>query len=107
MSIRIEIENLGPIPSKKNRKRVAGNKIVTDPEVTHWMELCVESIMLQLNLEYQKQVSEKMRTTCPLRTWIAKTMPLDDSVEWIPDLDIRTKIVPEGQEGATVTIKRK
>jgi hypothetical protein len=103
MSIRIEIKNLGPIPSFKNRKRVAGKRIVTDPEVQHWMELCTQSIMLQLNSEYLRQVKGKMRITKPLPVWIAENMPLDDSISWIPNLTITTTVVPEGQEGATIT----
>jgi hypothetical protein len=104
--MRIEIRNCGCLPAKKNRKRIAGNRLVTDPEVQHQIEAITQCIALELYSEYQRQIPEKMRTTCTLPQWIASSLPLNDSIAWVQEEYTGVRFVEEGQQGAVITINK-
>lgn len=102
--MQLEIKNLGPVPSFKNRKRIAAGRLVTDPEAAHWMEQCIQSFVSQFFFMCPQEDADETRTIRLRRSWIASVAPLDDSLEWIPELMISCNFVPEKYQGATITI---
>lgn len=106
MSIRLVVKDCGLIPAKKNRKRVAGNRIVQDPECKSQMERITQCIMLQLYYMYLEAKRTATSTICKLPSWIASKMPLRDSAKWIRSSEVKIKFVEEDEQGAEIEIKR-
>lgn len=104
--MQLEIKGLGPISGKKNRRKVRGGKIVTDPECAHQMEAIIQHLMLQLYAEFQRQKGVgEIATILPLASWTACVLPQDDSVSWIPSLSVSVEYVEPHQEGALIVVK--
>jgi len=69
------------------------------------MEKITRSIESQLLFEYQTR-GIATSTGLSLPSWIALSMPLDDSRKWVIDERVILKIVPPGEEGIDVLIKK-
>ena len=93
------------IPSLKNSKRVVNNHLITEPRVKKWMTKAIRDIELQLLCAYRTP-ADATPTTPSLRSWIVSSMPLDDSISWIPELSIKVQWVEKGLEGAIIEITR-
>lgn len=103
-AIRLSIQGIGHVPSMKNSKVKAPNGIFTKPKYARWMQACKDSFALQLLCEYRTR-ENAMPTGRSRQSWIASSLPLDDSVREIVEERIRVEIVEPGQEGADVVIE--
>lgn len=101
----IVITGVGHIPSFKNHKRICKNRLIVDPKVGRKMKRITQLITSALRLNFQTDVYG-MPTAPSLPSWIASSVPLDDSVAWLPSISVNVEYVPEGQEGALIQITK-
>lgn len=107
----IPIRRSGHIVSFKNTKMILpakGNRramLITDPKKQKAMEAYTRAIEQGLLSMYQTAGGET-GTGLSLPSWIASCVPLDDSLDWMPESDgYRTERVPQGEEGITIFIQ--
>lgn len=100
-SLTLQIQGLGNVPSFKNGRQL----FLTSPRKREWMNQCIRSFESQLKCELETRGGETL-TAQQQRSLIASFVPLDDSVQWIPEIRIVAIQVPNGQEGAMITIER-
>lgn len=105
MKIQLAVKNQGHIPSFKNKKRIARNRLITDPKTRKWMDGCIQSFESQLFLKSQTIAGVTSMVAPPL-SLIVSSLPLDDSRQWISELLIVSEVVPRGEEGAEITIEK-
>jgi len=104
LTIRLNVKGLGHVPSFKNSKIWTGKKLITKPERQEWMRRCTQSFESQLRS--LSQTSEAGMETAHLAPYsIASSLPLDDSVHWIPELRVVVVFVEPGEEGAEIVIE--
>lgn len=95
----------GHITSFKNSKMLSRGRLITDPTKQKKMEAYTRAIESQLRSLYQTTV-EGMQTVPSLASWIRSSVPLDDSIQWVPEIVIKVHRVSKGQEGANLEIER-
>lgn len=95
----------GPIPSFKNAKRIKGKRLVLDRDVAKRKASLTRAFESALRLWSQTAVSET-GTTCSPQSLIRSSMPLDDSLNWIPEASFNIQMVPKGREGVTLVIEK-
>jgi hypothetical protein len=78
--------------------------LVTVPRAKKQMNQLVEDFASQLTSLYRTSVSET-QTGQSIQSWIASSVPLDDSVREIDELVVRVRRVPKGNEGTIVKIE--
>lgn len=111
MKIELRIKNLGHVPSFKNNKRAILDRktgkmrTLTEPKTKQWMEDAIQSFVLQL-LWASQTIEGEIPTGHSPHSWIASSLPLDDSWQWIPKLDISCHKVVKDEEGAQITIEK-
>ncbi len=109
--IRLTVTGLGHVPSFKNKKRAILDRktgkmrTLTEPETKKWMERCIQSFEYQL-LSAFLITEGGMQTVLSPHSWTASFLPLNDSVQWIPEITIRVEQVEKGAEGAIIEITR-
>ncbi len=109
--IHILIKGLGHVPSFKNTKSIFRRKgsgvpfIMTNPARKEWMDKAIQLIESQLRSKCQT-IAGATATEHSLHSWIASSMPLDDSRQWIPEIHVTVEEVPKGEEGAEIKIER-
>lgn len=106
--VNLTIRGLGHCPSFKNNKSIYRSKeglpfIATNAERKLWMQRATRLIESQLLSKFQTTGPET-QTAADLQSWIASCVPLDDSWQWVRELNIKTVRVPKGQEGAEIEI---
>lgn len=99
--IQLKIRNLGHVPSKKNSKV----KWFTNKRTAQWIEAAERSLLSQLSSAVQT-IDGGTWTTRQLRSWIASSLPFDDSIQHITAINIKLERVPKGAEGADIVIER-
>lgn len=109
MKIELAVRNQGHVPSFKNCKRTiklnnGGTMPVTSRKVKAWMNRCIESFISQLFCVTQMDL-HGTRMEMPPRSLIASYLPLDDSRQWVTELNIKAEEVAPGEEGATIIIE--
>lgn len=108
-TVRLEVSNLGHVPSFKNNKIIFRDKrtgrlrLITKPEYQKWMAACIQSFMSQL-YSISQTIGDETLTGPQRRSLIALSLPLDDSVQWITQLQINVQKVPKDSEGAVITV---
>ncbi len=112
LRLTIKIRGLGHVVSFKNTKMILPAKgsrramLITDPKKRKLMDLYTQLIEFALCSAYQTAGGET-QTGLSRQSWIAVSMPLDDSLDWIPESDgYRTEQVQPGQEGMDIIIER-
>jgi hypothetical protein len=105
MKIVLEVKHQGHVPSFKNCKRVVRNHLITRPDVKKWMERCIQSFESQLFCDTVINADETLMAPS-LPSWIASSLPLDDSRQWMPEQHIYCEEVKKGEEGATIIIEQ-
>ncbi len=114
----LTLKGLGPVPSFKNAKRIAGLKrsktskttwygsptLITRSDVKQWLRSAVSAIASQLCSESQ---TRGFGTTqeC-LKQFVTASLPQDDGWQDLEIGSVRTEIVEPGLEGAVITIER-
>ena len=101
----LRIRGLSHVPSMKNSKMLTRGKLITKPEYQKWMERCIQSFESELRYlcRTKRDVTE---TEPPQLCSIASLNQFDDSVHWIPEIDIRVQTVPKGEDGAIITLEQ-
>lgn len=80
--------------------------LITNPQKQKAMESYIHALQFALSFAYQTKGIET-QTGCSLASWIASSVPADDSWKHIPRSDGYECIaVPEGEEGADLIITR-
>ena len=102
--IRLSIQGIGHVPSMKNSRVKAPNGIFTKPTYRKWMQACDASFALQLHCEFRMR-ENATPTGRSRQSWIASSLPLDDSVREIVEIHIKVEKVEPGQEGADILIE--
>lgn len=107
-SIPICLEIKGNIIPFKNRKRVYQDSsgrlhTATESKVRDHMNVITRSFEFQLLAIFRDGVTV---TGCSLQSWIASSMPGDDSLDWIPLITVTGKRVKPGFEKTIVTIEK-
>lgn len=90
-------------PSFKNRKRIAGNRLITRPDIKARMDQLARDFESQLSSAYQTAVAATLTGFSP-HYWMHCVMPADDSLNDIPTGGWTTVLVPKGEEGVDITI---
>ena len=103
--MKLDVRNLGHVPSFKNSKMLARGRLITLPERQKWMEQCRESFVSQLLSASQTSADGISTAPCP-RSLIASSLPQDDSVNDICEIAVRVETVEKGQEGASIEVER-
>jgi hypothetical protein len=111
----VEIRGLGNVPSFKTGKKSVpfrlpdgrlASRPVTQKQHKRWMDQAIRVIASALSGAYQTR-GGAMVMGCSLPSWIAQSVPLDDSLDWIPENGgWRTEIVMPGEEGVVIFIER-
>lgn len=60
------VTECGNVPSFKNRKRIAGKRLITDPRVKAWMESVSDAIRLTWKSATEKAGDQTLTEQCPL-----------------------------------------
>jgi hypothetical protein len=102
--IHLVIQGRGHIGNFKNCKACWRGMLVTVPRAKKQMNQLVEDFASQLTSLYRTSVSET-QTGQSIQSWIASSVPLDDSVREIDELVVRVRRVPKGNEGTIVKIE--
>lgn len=102
--LKLVIQGLGHVPSFKNMKRASRKGLFTEPRAKRWMQACKDSFALQLLCAYRTR-ENATPTGLSRPSWIASSMPLDDSVREIPEIHLKVEVVEPGQEGAEIVIE--
>lgn len=102
---RVCLEVKGVPPSFKNRKRIYGRRLVTDPKVAKRMRQIEDSFVSQL-LSASQRPDDKTWTASQAASWIAWYVPEDDAWQFLPHLSITgSKCKEPSLAGASVTIE--
>ncbi|HYE29944.1 MAG TPA: hypothetical protein VEH27_00820 [Methylomirabilota bacterium] len=111
--ITLEIQGIGPVPSFKNSKQIRkkrdGTRFIASADRNKdWMQRCIRLIGSQLISATQTTAPGTSTAHSAQSSTVSSPLPLgfDDSRQWIPEIIIRSRQVPKGQEGATLTIER-
>ena len=99
--IRLTIRGIGHVPSFKNSRVL----FLTNPRNRAWMEWCQDRFESQFFSAFQTAADGMPTAACP-HSWIVSAAPLDDSVDWIPELHVLVERVSKGGEGADILIER-
>jgi hypothetical protein len=111
-AITLTIQGCGHVCAFKNTKMLLparGNRramLITDPKKQALMKQYEARIESDLRSAYQTAGGET-GTGLSLPSWIASSVFLDDSLDWIPESDgYRVERVAKGEEGAVVYIQK-
>lgn len=107
-SVRLEIKGYH-IPAFKNSKLLLKKKglLITNPRYQSIMKQIMRDIESQLSLE-SRTTAEGILTECSAHCWTAllKSLPQDDSWQWMPEITMKAVKVNKGDEGATLVIEK-
>jgi len=79
--------------------------LVTVPKAKNQMKAIVQDFVSQLISLYQT-TDAATQTGQSIQSWIASSLPSDDSVREIDQILVRVKRVPKGKEGAIITLNK-
>ena len=100
----IVIRGIGHVPAFKNKKIIAGKRLITAPKARKWMEQATASIVSQLNSLCQTR--DDATSTEPWQQSATALLPQDDNWKVIPRIKVTARVVPKGDEGAIITLTR-
>lgn len=91
------------VPAFKNRKRIAGKRLVTDKKVKARMRQLEDAFVSQLSCAIERETGGTL-TAQQVRFWIAYLLPADDCWTCVPELIVTAEQAES--DGATITIER-
>ena len=108
--ITLVIRKHGHVRSLKNSKEIYQKKdgtrfVAANPKTKEQMSQIIQDLALQLLSEYRTAVSG-METAPSLQSWIASSLPSDDSRKWIIECSWKWEEVEKGEEGAVIRLYR-
>lgn len=108
--LKLVVQGIGPVPTKKNSKEISHNHKTGKPflrtrdDIQAWIEAAIIVLQSELNSAYRTAVATGT-AACPL-CWIASSVPGNDSGKHIRKGAWELTDVPEGKEGAVISIER-
>ena len=78
--------------------------LITVPRAKNQMQSIEKDFVSQLTSLYQT-IEDETQTGQSIQSWIASSMPLDDSVREIAEIVVRVKRAPKGNEGAIIKLE--
>lgn len=99
------LQGIGHVPSFKNTKMLTKGKLITSPKKQEWMRKAQAIIESQLLSAYPTTASGTA-TAAKLRSWIASSVPENDSCKCLTACSWRFTNAPKGREGALILIER-
>jgi hypothetical protein len=84
---------------------IARGRLITDPRKRAVMDCLTLSIESASVSAYRTNVTET-GMVCSLQSWIASSMPLDDSRKWIVEGTYSFQECAKGEEGADIIIEQ-
>ena len=78
--------------------------LITVPRAKNQMQSIEKDFVSQLTSLYQT-TEDETQTGQSIQSWIASSMPLDDSVREIAEIVVRVKRAPKGNEGAIIKLE--
>ena len=78
--------------------------MITVPRAKNQMQSIEKDFVSQLTSLYQT-TEDETQTGQSIQSWIASSMPLDDSVREIAEIVVRVKRAPKGNEGAIIKLE--
>ena len=103
--INLVIQGHGHIANFKNCKACWRNMLVTVPKAKKQMMAIEKDFVSQLTSLY-RTTEDETQTGQSIQSWIASSVPLDDSVREINEIVVRVKRAPKGNEGAIVKLDK-
>lgn len=103
-SLVIIIRGIGHVPAFKNKKIIAGKRLITAPKARQWMELATKDMYSQLKSLFQTEGDET--STEPWQRSAMSSWPQDDNWQQIPLIQVKVRTVKKGDEGAIVTLTK-
>ena len=100
----IVIRSIGHVPAFKNKKIIAGKRLITAPKARKWMEQATASIVSQL--KSLCQTDEDATSTVPWQQSAIALLPQDDNWKMLPRIQVTARVVPKGDEGAIITLRK-
>ena len=100
----IVIRSIGHVPAFKNKKIIAGKRLITAPKARKWMEQATASIVSQLMSLCQ--TAEDATSTVPWQQSAIALLPQDDNWKMLPRIQVTARVVPKGDEGAIITLRK-
>lgn len=100
----IAIHGIGHVPAFKNKKIIAGKRLITAPKARKWMELATKDILSQLKYLYQTgegATSTELWQQSAIASW-----PQDDNWQQIPMITVKVRRVRKSEEGAVITLTK-
>lgn len=98
------LQGIGHVPSFKNTKMLTRGKLITSPQKQRWMRKAQVIIESQLLSAYP--TAEKGTVTAEkLRSWIASSVPANDSCRYLTACSWRFTSAPKGREAALILIE--
>ena len=101
-SLDIIIRGIGHVPAFKNKKIIAGKRLITAPKARKWMDLCAKAIYSQLKCLYQTE--EDATSTGRWQQYAIASWPSDDNWQQIPEITVKVRRVAKGDEGAIIRL---
>ena len=98
------IKGLGNCPAFKNKKIIAGKRLITAPKARQWMESAVSSLYSQLKCLYQ--TSGDATSTAHWQQSAMSLLPYDDNWKAIPEITVKVRVVEKGEEGAIIRLTK-
>jgi len=102
--IHLVVQGRGHIGNFKNCKACWRNMLITVPRAKNQMQSIEKDFVSQLTSLYQT-TEDETQTGQSIQSWIASSMPLDDSVREIAEIVVRVKRAPKGNEGAIIKLE--
>ena len=100
----IVIQSIGHVPAFKNKKIIAGKRLITAPKARKWMEQATASIVSQF--KSLCQTDDDATSTVPWQHSAIALLPQDDNWKVLPRIKVTARVVPKGDEGAIITLQR-
>ena len=79
--------------------------LVTVPKAKKQMKAIEKDFVSQLTSLY-RTTEDETQTGQSIQSWIASSVPLDDSVREINEIVVRVRRAPKGKEGAIVKLDK-
>ncbi len=103
-SLVIVIRSIGHVPAFKNKKIIAGKRLITAPKCKKWMEEATDSIISQLKYLCQTEGDETSMEHW--QQFATALLPQDDAWKFIPEINIKVRMVRRGEEGAIIRLTK-
>ena len=103
-SLDILIRGIGHVPAFKNKKIIAGKRLITAPKCKRWMEEAINNIISQL--KYLCQTEGDVTSTEPWQRSAIALLPQDDAWKFIPKITVTVRMVRKGEEGANIKLTK-